>query len=136
MSAEKLKSKDPLMGTSSYRYSEISPSESNDDVVCDIDLSSKRQWLSKHRHLVPYIVHAIIVVLYTAVFAVVYSNLKAGLGKDGLGIPYVKQVFEVNPALNESVARIYTGEPSEELDAAWERLLKCKSLVCGDEVES
>lgn len=126
MSAEKHQSKDPLMGKDTHRYSEVSISESSEDVMLDIDLESKRRRLSWFRFYTPHLLHGFLIILYTSLFIVAYN--KAGSASndvDELGIPYVKKVFEVNPALNESVARIYTGEPSGELDAAWERLLQC-----------
>lgn len=113
----------------STRYSEVSTSETSDDVdvVWNIDLESKRQRLSLLRCLTPYLLHTFLLIGYTTVFIIAYNKYTRGPPLvDELGIPYVQRVFEVNPALNESIARLYTGPPSEELDGAWEKLLQCK----------
>ena len=116
------------MGT---RYSEVSTSETSDDVevVWNIDLKSKTQRLSRLRWLTPYLLHAFLLVAYTNVFTIAYNKYTRGPPVvDELAIPYVPQVFEVNPALNESIARQYTGPPSDELDEAWDKLLQCKHI--------
>lgn len=128
MPREKKEVIDPLMGT---RYSEVSASETSDDVevVWNIDLKGKRQRLSRLRWLTPYLLHAFLLVAYTTVFIIAHNKYTRGPpAVDELGIPYVPQVFEVNPALNESIARLYTGPPSDELDEAWDKLLQCKHI--------
>jgi len=40
-------------------------------------------------------------------------------------VRYEQRVFEVNPKLADSSARIYAGQPSPELDDAWNYLLQC-----------
>lgn len=40
-------------------------------------------------------------------------------------VRYEQRVFEVNPKLADSSARIYAGQPSPELDDAWDYLLQC-----------
>ena len=40
-------------------------------------------------------------------------------------VRYEERVFEVNPKLADSSARIYAGQPSPELDDAWNYLLRC-----------
>ena len=126
MPTEKKQVKDSLIGP---RYSEVSTSETSDnvDVVWNIDLRSKRQRFSLLRWLTPYLLHTFLLVVYTTIFIIAYNKYSRGPPiVDELGIPYVQQVFEVNPALNESIARLYTGPPSEELDEAWNKLLQCR----------
>lgn len=126
MPTEKKQVKDSLIGP---RYSEVSTSETSDDVdvVWNIDLKSKRQPFSLLRWLTPYLLHTFLLVVYTIILIITYNKYSRGPPiVDELGIPYVQQVFEVNPALNESIARLYTGPPSEELDEAWNKLLQCR----------
>lgn len=126
MPTEKKQVKAPFMGT---RYSEVSTSETSGDVdvVWNIDLESKRQRFSRRWWLAPYLLHTFLLIVYTTIFIIAYNEYSRGPPVvDELGIPYIQQVFEVNPALNESIARLYTGPPSEELEEAWDKLLQCK----------
>ncbi|KAG4417693.1 hypothetical protein IFR04_009196 [Cadophora malorum] len=40
----------------------------------------------------------------------------------------LQKVFEVNPHLNQSTARIYTGVPSDELEEAWHKLMRYANI--------
>ena len=130
MSGEKTKVKEPLMGDKDCRYSVVSTSDSSEDVIFDVDLETKRRRLSKRRQGAIFLLHALLILIYTTLFAVAYRSGSRESDVDDLGIPFVKKVFEVNPALNRSEARWYTGEPSEALDSAWDRLLRCTLFLC------
>jgi hypothetical protein len=45
-------------------------------------------------------------------------------------VRYEQKVFEFNPRLAQSSARTYAGEPSQELEDAWNQLLQCTSPTC------
>ena len=42
---------------------------------------------------------------------------------------YTPRVFEVNPDLVESSAWLYAGQPRQELEDAWQQLLKRKPFI-------
>ena len=42
---------------------------------------------------------------------------------------YTPRVFEVNPDLVESSAWLYAGKPRQELEDAWQQLLKRKPFI-------
>ncbi|PVH87710.1 hypothetical protein DL98DRAFT_581719 [Cadophora sp. DSE1049] len=68
--------------------------------------------------------HGLLISIYTAVFL---TSLRPH--ENTLGIPNKEVIFEVNPALNKSIARIYAGEPSDELDTAWHKLMRYANIA-------
>lgn len=75
------------------------------------------------RKSLPWLLHTVLISVYTAVYIISFQH---NANFDSLGIPYVQKVFEVNPHLNRSTARIYTGAPSDELEEAWHKLMRRK----------
>lgn len=114
-----------LLGKDPHHYTSAPTSDTDDESVPDHSdhLLSQRNSLCKRSF--PYIIHFLLILSYSLIFAISWSR---NAPRDSLGIPYVDTVFEVNPKLNRSIARIYTGPPSDDLDEAWDNLLQCQTI--------
>ncbi|KAG4436217.1 hypothetical protein IFR05_008313 [Cadophora sp. M221] len=122
-------SKHPQVAWKDSSYSAVSTTDSENGISFSPDPRSTTRSNTLLR-LVPWILHVVLILVYTSVY-LLSSNRDANV--DSLGIPYMEKVFEVNPHLNQSTARIYTGEPSEELENAWNKLLKNANIRVPEE---
>ncbi|KAH7390059.1 hypothetical protein BKA64DRAFT_757038 [Cadophora sp. MPI-SDFR-AT-0126] len=103
-------------------YTPLSTSDSETGTALGPEIRSS---ISKAQRLLPWILHILLILTYTAIYILSFQR---NTNNDSLGIPYVQKVFEVNPHLNKSTARIYTGAPSDELEAAWHKLMRYANI--------
>jgi len=110
-----------------WKTSAYSPVSTSDSETGSASQANARSTSLKIQKLLPWFLHTVLIVAYTAVYIISFRH---NANFDSLGIPYVQKVFEVNPHLNQSTARIYTGVPSDELEEAWHKLMRRKYLCC------
>ncbi|KAH6683989.1 hypothetical protein B0J14DRAFT_693270 [Halenospora varia] len=120
MSSSSHDSKDFFLSKESGSYSPTPSTEIEDEDLYDLEIP-KFPRPSLFRRLTPFLLHCLLIFIYSAAFLLAWRQRST---TDSLGIPFVDNVFEVNPALNKSIARKYAGEPSDELENAWMGLLK------------
>ncbi|CAG8981218.1 hypothetical protein HYALB_00012547 [Hymenoscyphus albidus] len=107
-----------LLEWKSSPYTAIPASESHISIP---ESSHSQKQPYKFRNAIPFLLHFLFFTTYTTIF---FASQRNSNRLDPLGIPYEQKIFEVSTSLNTSSARLYAGEPSEELEAAWGELLK------------
>ncbi|KAF2457888.1 hypothetical protein BDY21DRAFT_18614 [Lineolata rhizophorae] len=108
--------------------------DSEDDTLANEFEEPRRRRSSpraKFLKLLPYLVHIILITVYSSIFLVLWR--RGTTDQDALGIPWVQKVYEMNPKLNESTARLYLGAPTEELDESWSSLLQYSNIRISEE---
>ncbi|CAG8956270.1 hypothetical protein HYFRA_00003650 [Hymenoscyphus fraxineus] len=79
----------------------------------------------KLRTTLPFLLHLLFFTTYSTLF---FTSQRQTNNLNPLGIPYTQKIFEVNTSLKHSSANLYAGDPSEELEAAWQKLLKNSNI--------
>src|SRR5690242_18734548 len=106
MSSSSHDSKDFFLSKESGSYSPTPSTEIEDEDLYDLEIP-KFPRPSLFRRLTPFLLHCLLIFIYSAAFLLAWRQRST---TDSLGIPFVDNVFEVNPALNKSIARKYAGE--------------------------
>src|SRR4051794_5732823 len=112
--------KSHLLAWEAEPYTAVSTSDSDDGNLSHQE-EPNTQRPTGFRTTAPFLLHFFLICAYSAAYFLSWRHSRV---VNSLGIPYEQKVFETSPSVNKSSARIYAGEPGEELKTAWHKLLQ------------